>query len=61
MTSLKKSKTVPHEVTVREDRKKAQSSLKKANDATILAKSAFPIFIMITFSLFSLLMIHSSL
>ena len=41
--SSKKSRAVPYEVTVREDRKHAQSSLKEANDATIFALSAFPI------------------
>ena len=40
--SPKKSTAVPHEVTVREDRKHAQSSLNVANDATICASSAFP-------------------
>ena len=41
--SPKKSKAVLHEVTIREDRKNAQSSLKVAKDATILALSAFPV------------------
>ena len=42
--SPKKSKAVvPYEVTIREDRKKVQSLLKVAIDATVLALSAFPI------------------
>ena len=41
--SLNKSKAVPHEVTVRGKRKNEQSSLKAANDATILARSGFPV------------------
>ena len=41
--STKKSRAVPHEVTVKEDRKDMQSSLKAANDAPISASSAFPI------------------
>ena len=40
--SPKKSRVVPHEVTVRENRKNAQSSSKIANNATIFASSAFP-------------------
>ena len=40
--SPKKSTAFPHEVTVREDRKKAQSLLKVANDTTIFTCSAFP-------------------
>ena len=40
--SPKKSMAVPHKVTVREDRKDAQSLSKEANDATILASCAFP-------------------
>ena len=41
--SPKKSRAVPHEVTVIEDRKNTQYSLKVANDATVFASSAFPI------------------
>ena len=41
--SLSKSKAAPHKVTIREDREKAQSSLKVANDATIFSLCAFPI------------------
>ena len=40
--SPKKSGAVPHEVTVREDRKHAQSSLKVANDESVFSLSAFP-------------------
>ena len=43
--SPKKSRTVPHEVTMNDIRKNAQSSLKIANDATKLALSTFPKFL----------------
>ena len=51
--SPKKSWAVPHEVTVRKDRKNAQSSLKVANDATNFALCEFPISVIVSIFLFS--------